>query len=202
MKKIKICGLFRNEDIRAVNKYKPDFAGFIINFPKSHRNLSPEAVEMLRKNLSSEIKAVGVTVDQPIELVADLINKNIIQVTQLHGKEDSEYIQKLRSLIPEGTPVWQAIQVKSQSDVEKANESLADFIILDAGQGSGTTFDWSILDGINREFGLAGGINMDNVHEALRTRATLLDISGGVETDKLKDIDKIGKIIDVVRNLN
>ena len=200
MKKIKICGLFRDEDIQAVNLSKPDFAGFIINFPKSHRNLSLEKLEMLTNQLSSDVKAVGVTVDQPVQMVAELINKKIIDISQLHGHEDNEYIQNLKELIPAGTPIWQAIQIKSLEDVARANRSLADFIILDAGQGAGVTFDWSVLDGIDREYGLAGGINTDNIDKALKTRATLIDVSGGAETEKLKDPSKIHMIIERVRS--
>jgi len=199
MKQIKICGLSREEDIREINKFRPDFAGFIINFPKSHRNVSPEKLETLSRQLSKEIKAVGVTVDQPIELLADLIGRQIIDIAQLHGKENNDYIRKLKGLIPAGTPVWQAIQIKSPEDVIRANESEADFVILDAGQGAGVTFDWSVLDDIHREFGLAGGINLDNIGQALKTKAVLIDVSGGVETDKLKDSSKIENMIAFVR---
>lgn len=200
MKKIKICGLFRPEDIIAVNTNRPDFTGFIIDFPKSHRNLSPDQVKDLKKNLSSDIKAVGVFVDKSCEYIGQLVHDGIIDIPQLHGKEDNLFIRQLRENLPNDTVIWQAIQIKSEDDIARANQSEADFIILDAGQGSGVSFDWSCLDRVNRDFGLAGGINLENLSDALKTKAVLLDISGGVETDKKKDATKIAQIIKEIRS--
>ena len=76
--KVKICGLSRPVDIEYVNTYKPDFCGFIINFPKSHRSISPDTVRSLVSNLSNEIKPVGVFVDEPIETIASLLNDGSI----------------------------------------------------------------------------------------------------------------------------
>lgn len=199
MKQVKICGLFRPEDIEAVNAERPDYCGFIINFPKSHRNLSPQQVKELRKNLSEVITPVGVFVDEPVSSVAELVNSGTIAIPQLHGKEDNAYIAALRELLPEGSPVWQAVQVRSGEDLQKAQQSTADFVILDAGQGSGTVFDWSLLTTLQRPFGLAGGIGPANLPEALATDAALLDISGGAETDKKKDKAKIRQLIQQIR---
>lgn len=197
MKQVKICGMMCEQDIAYVNEIGPDYCGFIINFPKSHRNLSKEQVRKLRKGLKENIKPVGVFVDEPLEQVAELLNEGSIEIAQLHGKEDNDYIERLKNLTCK--PIWKAFQIKSREDVEAAGKSIADFVILDKGQGSGETFDWSYLDAMTRPFGLAGGLNMDNVKEALRTKAILLDTSGGVETNQRKDKEKIRAFVEAVK---
>ena len=141
MTKIKICGLFRECDIAAVNMYRPDWCGFIINFPKSHRSLAPEQVRTLRAKLDPGIVPVGVFVDQPPEEVAALLNDETISVAQLHGHEDAAYIARLRALAP-GREIWKAVKVRSQADLDAANASTADLVVLDNGYGTGQTFEW------------------------------------------------------------
>ena len=198
MKKIKICGLSRPVDIAAVNLYKPEYCGFIIDFPKSRRNVTPKKVGYLRSMLDSDIVPVGVFVDHPAEKIAELLNENVISAAQLHGNEDEDYIKHLKTLTDKS--VWKAFQIKSRDDIEKAENSTADFVLLDAGQGSGNTFDWSLLDDMTRPYALAGGLNPENVTFAMKTGAQLLDVSGGVETDGYKDPKKIKEFIDKVRN--
>lgn len=185
-KLVKICGLKRQIDIEYVNKCKPDFVGFIINFPKSHRNLKPEQVKELTQELDKGITKVGVFVNQPVELVAELLNTNVIDIAQLHGKEDNYYIEQLRQMTT--NKIWQAIIVRQEDDLDKAEASKADLVLLDAGQGSGQVFDWALLAKLNRKFALAGGLNQDNLQDALQTDAVLLDVSGGVETDNFKGL--------------
>lgn len=196
-KLVKICGLKRQIDIEYVNKCKPDFVGFIINFPKSHRNLKPEQVKELTQELDKGITKVGVFVNQPVELVAELLNTNVIDIAQLHGKEDNYYIEQLRQMTT--NKIWQAIIVRQEDDLAKAEASKADFVLLDAGQGSGQVFDWTLLAKLNRKFALAGGLNLENLQDALQTDAVLLDVSGGVETDNFKDLEKIQKFINTIR---
>ncbi|MGN0401398.1 MAG: phosphoribosylanthranilate isomerase [Acetatifactor sp.] len=197
MKKIKICGLSRPEDIEAVNLLKPEYCGFVINFPKSSRSLQPEQVRILREKLDRSVTPVGVFVNQPPELVAELLNRDVISVAQLHGQEEEAYLDALRRLTEK--PVWQAFQIKTGEELQRAAGSRADFVLLDAGQGEGRTFDWSCLEDFHRPFGLAGGLNADNLPRALKTRAELLDVSGGVETDGHKDPEKIERFISLVR---
>lgn len=196
-KKVKICGLSRECDISMVNELKPDFCGFIINFPKSKRNVNVDRLKELVKDLNPDVIPVGVFVNQPAELIAELLNDNVIAIAQLHGSEDNEYIKELRNLT--NKTIWKAIQIKDKCDIISCNDCLADFLIIDSGQGSGVTFDWTFLEGLDRPFGLAGGLNLDNVGEALKTSARLLDVSGGVETDGFKDYDKVKAFIDSVR---
>ncbi len=199
MKKIKICGLSNPNDVEIINLVKPDYCGFIINFPKSRRNVSPETIRHLRAKLDTAITPVGVFVDQPPEMVARLLNDDIVSIAQLHGQEDSSYIATLRQLT--NKPIWKAFQIRLLKDVAYAAMSIADFILLDAGQGSGKAFDWSLLGSFSRPFGLAGGLNLDNLSDALKTKACLLDVSSGVEIDGLKDLERIKRFISYARNI-
>ena len=109
MTKIKICGLFRSCDIDYVNEATPDFCGFIIDVPKSHRNVTVEQVRLLRKSLCPEIQAVGVFVDAPQELIAGLVLDGTLDLVQLHGQEDEVYIAELRKQI--SVPIIKAFSV-------------------------------------------------------------------------------------------
>ena len=191
MTKIKICGLFRPCDIEYVNAVRPDWCGFIVNFPKSHRNRTPERVRALRRGLDGAVTPVGVFVDQPVETVAELLNDGTISVAQLHGHEDAAYIAALRAAAP-GHPVWKAFKVRGPEDLTAANASPADLVLLDNGRGTGETFDWSLAGGVTRPCLLAGGLTPENIPEAVRRLHPFgLDISSGVETDGKKDCAKI-----------
>lgn len=191
MTKIKICGLFRPCDIDYVNEARPDWCGFIINFPKSHRNLTPDQVRELRRGLDSSITPVGVFVDQPLEEVADLLNDGTISIAQLHGHEDDAYIAALRARAP-GKEIWKAYKIRSQADLAAANDSTADLVLLDNGCGTGQTFDWSLLQNFPRSYLLAGGLNPENLPAAIRTLHPFgVDLSSGVETERRKDRVKI-----------
>jgi phosphoribosylanthranilate isomerase len=191
MTKIKLCGLYRPEDITAVNAARPDYCGFIINFPKSHRHVTPEQVRALRADLDPAVTPVGVFVNQPVETVAALQNDGTITVAQLHGQEDESYIAALRAATG-GKPVWKAFKIRSEADLAAANASSADMVILDNGYGTGQTFDWSLAGGITRPFFLAGGLTPENIPAAIaQLDPTGLDLSSGVETDKKKDPEKM-----------
>ena len=199
MTKIKICGLLRACDIEAVNEYRPDWCGFIVNFPKSHRSLEPDAVRALRANLDPGIVPVGVFVDQPVEYVAAMLNDGTISIAQLHGHEDAAYIARLRALAP-GYEIWKAVKVRTPADLDAANASPADLVVLDNGYGTGQTFDWSLAGGVTRPFLLAGGLTPENIPDAIaQLHPYGLDISSGVETDKLKDRKKIEAAIFAAR---
>ena len=190
MTKIKICGLYRDVDIDYVNEAGPDYAGFILNFPKSHRNLTPEQAAALRKRLKPGIRAVGVFVDQPVETVAAAAETVGLDVIQLHGHEDDGYIAALRKLT--GCELWKAFRIRAAADLAAAEKSAADAVLLDNGYGTGAAFDWTLAAEFRRPFCLAGGLTPENIPEAIRTMHPLLvDISSGVETDKIKDRDKI-----------
>ena len=197
--KIKICGLRRREDILAVNEARPDYCGFIIEFPKSFRSVTADKVRELVKDLSPEIKGVGVFVNAPVEFVSGLLNDGTLALAQLHGQEDEAYIRELKKLTDK--PIIKVFSVKTSEDIEKALQSPADYILLDQGSGgTGMTFDWSLIPKIERPFFLAGGIGSENLEQAIREiRPYAVDLSSSVETDKWKDPEKIRNVADIVR---
>lgn len=198
MSGIKICGLFRECDIEFVNEAVPDYIGFILRFPKSHRNVDPERAAALRRRLRPEIRAVGVFVDQPAETVREAAGKIGLDVIQLHGHEDEAYIAAVKEKT--GLPVWKAFRVRTQADLEAAALSPADEILLDNGYGTGESFDWTVPAGFARPFILAGGLTPERIPEAVRLLAPLLvDLSSGVETDRVKDRNKILAAVRAVR---
>lgn len=197
--KVKICGLSRPADIEAVNQYQPDYAGFIINFPKSHRNCTPDQVQALHAQLSDSIPAVGVTVNQPLETVAALLEQGVIDIAQLHGQEDESYIDELKWRT--GKPVWKAFRIRSADDLDAARASSADMILLDNGYGTGETFDWTLVRDIGRPFILAGGLCEDNIDDAAKMQPDTMDISSGVETNRVKDPEKIRTLIERIRSI-
>lgn len=190
MTQIKICGLFRGEDIDYVNEADPDYIGFILNFPKSRRNILPEQAAELRSRLSPDIKAVGVFVDQAIETVAEAATIIGLDVIQLHGHEDNAYIASLREQLD--LPIWKAFKIQTAADLIAAEASAADNILLDNGYGTGMAFDWSLAGELSRPFLLAGGLTPENIPNAIHTlHPMLVDISSGVETNGVKDREKI-----------
>ena len=191
MTRIKICGLSRPCDVAFVNQARPDWCGFIIDFPKSHRSVTPDQALALRRQLAPGIIPVGVTVDQPAEAVAALLRSGVVDVAQLHGKEDERYLASLRAMAP-GHPLWKAFTLHTPGDLTAALASGADMILLDSGKGTGRTFDWSLLRGITRSFLLAGGLTPENIPRAVReVHPWGVDLSSGMETDRRKDRDKI-----------
>ena len=199
MTRIKICGLSRPEDVEAVNEALPDYCGFVVNFPKSRRNVSPERLRVLRERLDRRVIPAGVFVDQSPELVAALQNEGAIDVAQLHGHEDEDYISRLRDLTG-GKPVWKAFRVRTPADIEAARRSAADRVVLDNGAGTGTAFDWSLVRDMGRPWILAGGLTPETIPDAVRVlRPWGADLSGGVETNGLKDRRKILAAVEAVK---
>jgi len=196
--KIKICGLKREADIDFVNTLRPDYIGFIFAV-KSQRYISPDMAVKLHMNLLPRIKAVGVFVNEPVENVAQLLNNGTIDLAQLHGKESEEYISSLRRLTDK--PIIKAFKIESTEDIKEASQSSADLILLDNGNGgTGKAFDWTLIKNIRRPFFLAGGLNADNVSAAINlAQPYAVDTSSGVETNNIKDFDKIKKFINTVR---
>lgn len=198
MTKIKLCGLSRTEDIEVVNELLPDFMGFVF-YEKSVRNVSFDRAKELKSLLDPRIKAVGVFVDEDPEFIKRLTSENVIDIIQLHGSEDEAYVENIKAAT--GRPVIQAFKVKEPRDVEKANNSKADYILLDSGMGTGKPFNWELLQGIKRDYFLAGGLFPENVKEAIETvKPYAVDVSSGIETDKKKDVDKMRRFVDKVRN--
>ena len=198
MTKIKLCGLSRVDDIFVANRLRPDYIGFVF-FEKSKRNVTPEQAAALKAKLEDGIKAVGVFVSSPIDFVASLLEQDIIDAAQLHGKEDEAYIAELRKRTDK--PIFQAFVVKSEEDVQRANASTADMVLLDSGIGSGNCFDWQLLSAVKRPFFLAGGLNPENIEEALTVVDPYgVDVSSGIETGNFKDEKKMETFVEKVRD--
>ena len=198
MTKIKICGLKSMEDISYVNELKPDYIGFVFLKGRA-RYVSPEQAGSLRKALDASIPAIGVFVNEPVEQVAALLNDGTIQMAQLHGNEDEAYVKALRSL--SSSPIIKAFIIKSKEDVERALTFPCDYLLLDNGLGTGESFDWSLLENIERPFFLAGGLHSENVKDAIHLiHPFAVDVSSGVETEGKKDYEKIKAFISAVRN--
>lgn len=201
MSKIKVCGLSRRDDIKAVNEARPDFCGFIIEVKKSSRCISREKVKELKKELHPDIIPVGVFVDAPVELVAELLKDGMIEMAQLHGKEDERYIERLREITEK--PLIKAFSIKTKEDMEEALQSSADYILLDQGSGgTGKTFDWSLVPKIERPFFLAGGLGKENLKQAIETlNPWAVDLSSSLETAGKKDREKILRAVELVRSV-
>lgn len=200
--KIKLCGMFRDCDIDYANEAKPDYVGFILGFTKSHRNIDAETARRLRSRLDTGIKAVGVFVNSPETTCAEYANCGIINVIQLHGNEDADFIRRLRELT--SAPIIKAAKIRTPEDIGRVQALGADYVLLDNGTGTGEMFDHSLLDGaeIRQPFFLAGGLTPENLRQAAESvRPYCVDLSSGVETDRLKDREKMLEAVRVIREL-
>ena len=198
MVKIKICGLKRLEDIKLVNKYKPDYIGFV--FADSKRKVSHDLAGKLKENLDSDIISVGVFVDAPQDEILELYDKGIIEIAQLHGIESEEYIRNLKEKTNYKLKIIKAIEMSEDTDLLSYDTSKADYLLFDSGKGSGKTFDWRLIrKDLKKEFFLAGGLNSSNVIEAIdEFNPYAIDLSSSLETDGFKDENKIKEIMEVI----
>ena len=201
MAKIKIFGLRREQDIEAVNAALPDYIGFV--FARSKRQIDEQQAERLKAKLNPAIKAVGVFVNADPERIINLCHSQVIDLIQLHGDEDEDYLKRLRSRV--ANKIIKAVRVKEAQDIMKALDFPCDYLLFDAFRegeygGSGRTFDWSLLPQIPKPYFLAGGINADNIAQALTEHDPYgLDVSSGAETNGWKDPKKIWDIVARVR---
>ena len=210
MPKVKMCGISKVETIPAIIDAKPDYMGLV--FAPSKRQVTVEQAKILVEELhkqyavrynSETIKTVGVFVNETIENLLKIAEEVKLDVIQLHGDEDESFIQILKE--QSNVEVWKAVQVRSAADAEKWIDSSADMLLFDAYHkdergGTGEVFDWSSLDEFERPFMLAGGIDSTNVARAIRTvRPYGLDISSGIETEGVKDDEKMKAFTNIVR---
>jgi len=203
MSKLKICGLSRQKDIETVNDILPDYIGFV--FAKSRRQVSDDTAKALKDKLNPSIKAVGIFVNEEIEHIISLCNSLTIDIIQLHGDEDANYMKELRRYTP--NKIIKAVRVTTSEDITKANDYPCDYLLLDAYHeeqygGSGKTFDWSMISPISKPYFLAGGIDSNNILQAQKQcNPYCLDVSSGVETDGYKDANKIIDIVTKIRSV-
>lgn len=209
MVKIKICGIKRIEDVYYVNQYLPDYIGFV--FADTRRKVSPETAAMLAKELDPRIKRVGVYVRQEIGLLTESLVSGTVDYLQLHGDEDAAYEEALfESLLQQGIDDPQercikAFRIRGAEDFKKIGETKCRWLLLDTYSqtlpgGTGEHFNWDLIQGIDREFFLAGGISIDNIERAIReVKPYAVDVSSSLETDGVKDKEKIRVFMEKVR---
>lgn len=196
MVKIKICGLFRQEDIAFANEAMPDYIGFV--FAKSRRRVTFQEAARLRAGLKEGILPVGVFVNAEVEDIARLHRRGTIACAQLHGGEGGEYIRRLRKLSK--VPIIKAVWMDGETAAADCEDAGADYLLFDNGAGgSGETFDWGLVPETRKPFFVAGGLHAGNLGRAVETlRPYAVDLSSGVETRGLKDKQKI---LDAVRSV-
>ncbi len=203
MTKIKICGLRRQQDIESINLMEPDYVGFV--FANSRRQISNKEAGALREKLNPNIQVVGVFVNEEMSTILELIKEGIVDLVQLHGDENAEYIRYLTSCTT--AQIIKAIRVKDQKSLTTIKQIPGDYLLFDTYKnehygGSGECFNWSLLSNIDRRYFLAGGINIENVEMAISlTKPYGIDISSGVETDGYKDPEKIIDFVKKVRSI-
>lgn len=198
---IKVCGLTEVREAEYLNRLKIDFAGFVLFFPKSKRNISIEKAEEIMKHLDKNIKKTAVVVSPAKEQIIDICNSGFDYI-QIHGKIEEEVLKMAQ------IPVLKAFNVDDMDEFKmySSNEKIAGYVFDAAEPGSGRTFDWDILSQIERDgklFILAGGLNLDNVRKAVAAiNPDMVDVSSGVESDDGfgKDILKIEKFVKQIRN--
>ena len=217
--KVKMCGISKVETIPAVVEAKPDYMGLV--FAPSKRQVTVDQAKILVEELhrgyakkygsdtehdkNDTIKTVGVFVNETVDNLVTIANEANLDAVQLHGDEDEAFIQSLKERT--NVEVWKAIQIRTAADTEKWIDSSADMLLFDAYHkdergGTGEVFDWSSLDAFERPFMLAGGIDSTNVARAIRTvRPYGIDISSGIETNGVKDDEKITAFTKIVNSI-
>lgn len=201
--KIKICGIRREEDVRYLNESLPDYAGFV--FADTRRNVTPEQAQRLRRQMDRRISVFGVFVNAEHDFICERVREGSIDGVQLHGDETEEDIQSLRGEI--SVPLIKAVRVRETADILAADRLSCDFLLLDAYSrsqygGTGKTFSWDMIpERLEHPWFLAGGLDEGNIRQAVECSGCYgVDVSGGVETDGVKDGEKIKRIIEIVRN--
>lgn len=213
MQKIKLCGMMKPCDIEYANRVKPDLVGFI--FANTRRKISATQAKEFREALDAEIPAVGVFVNEDISVITSLVQDGCIDMIQLHGEEDVDYIRRLREICD--VPVIKAVKVQTVEQIRQAAALPVDYLLLDTYRkgvlgGTGEAFDWELLreakaaagdtaEGalFGKPYFLAGGLHAGNLREAAALGSYGLDVSSGIETDGSKDFDKMVEVVKIVR---
>ena len=213
MQKIKLCGMMKPCDIEYANRVKPDFVGFI--FANTRRKISATQAKQFREALDAEIPAVGVFVNEDISVITSLVQDGCIDMIQLHGEEDEDYIRRLREICD--VPVIKAVKVQTVEQIRQAAALPVDYLLLDTYRkgvlgGTGEAFDWELLreakaaagdtaegELFGKPYFLAGGLHAGNLREAAALGSYGLDVSSGIETDGSKDFTKMVEVMELVR---
>lgn len=215
MQKIKLCGMMKPYDIEYANRVKPDFVGFI--FANTRRKISSAQAKQFREALDAEIPAVGVFVNEDISVITSLVQNGCIDLIQLHGEEDADYIRRLREVCD--VPVIKAVKVQTVEQIRQAAALPVDYLLLDTYRkgvlgGTGEAFDWELLreakaaagdtaegELFGKPYFLAGGLHAGNLREAAALGSYGLDVSSGIETDGSKDFTKMVEVMKLLRSI-
>lgn len=217
---IKICGLKRKEDVNYVNHAKPDYVGFV--FAGTKRNIDFDTAKELKKELNPDISSVGVFVNEDINFILQLVAEGILDVIQLHGDEDAEYICCLKNALEmlsagesmeevTNIPIIKAVRVRDTQQVLDAEKLDVDYLLLDAFieneyGGGGKTFNHELIPGLTKPYFLAGGLNSQNIIgilDTLKKKGNMpccVDVSSSVETQGKKDENKIHSMVSLVQS--
>ncbi|MCO8100802.1 phosphoribosylanthranilate isomerase [Acinetobacter indicus] len=191
----KICGITRVEDVHAVVNSGADAIGFVF-YPPSPRSVSAEQASVLVQAIAPYVQVVGLFVNSSAREIQAILNTVALDILQFHGDESPEQCQSIAQQV--GRRWYKAIQVKPGLDVvaeiQKYQQAGASAVLLDAWHpelkgGTGHSFDWSSFPQLDIPLILAGGLNPDNIEDAIHTTAAFaVDVSGGVESAKgIKD---------------
>lgn len=200
---VKICGITKEEEVKEINELKPDYIGFV--FAESKRKVTVTQAKKLYKELNKSIRTVGVFRNNDEDFILNILKEIPLDVVQLHGEEDGIFINSLKEKVT--CDLWKAININNVEDVKKAYEYPVNTIVFDGSNpGSGETFDWRLLNGlnINKRIVLAGGINENNVADGINNiHPNIVDVSSGVEVIeekvRYKSKDKMERLINKVR---
>ncbi len=213
MQKIKLCGMMKPCDIEYANRVKPDLVGFI--FANTRRKIGATQAKQFREALDAEIPSVGVFVNEDISVITSLVQDGCIDMIQLHGEEDADYIRRLREICD--VPVIKAVKVQTVEQIRQAAALPVDYLLLDTYRkgvlgGTGEAFDWELLreakaaagdtaegELFGKPYFLAGGLHAGNLREAAALGSYGLDVSSGIETDGSKDFTKMVEVMELVR---
>ena len=203
--KIKMCGLRRPDDIIYANECLPDYIGFV--FAESRRKVSGREAKKLGEQLDPSIKKVGVFVNEPLRSLISISEEAGLDIIQLHGDEGEEYIKEVKH--ETGKELWKAVRVRMVKDIQEAQRLPADKLLLDSFSeesygGTGKVMDFAVLDqaDIRKPYFIAGGLTVENLPEILKKAEPYgIDISSGIETEGVKDREKMLKVIQCVRGV-
>ncbi|MGO0154269.1 phosphoribosylanthranilate isomerase [Leuconostoc mesenteroides] len=186
---VKLCGNFRLQDIDYLNEVQPDLAGIILA-PNKRRSVSFALAQKIRLQLDDKIPLVGVFLNQDVNQI--LQYKEIIQIVQLHGSESEHEINKIQKA---GLPVIKVMKPDHQYKTQAVRR------MIDAGAGTGKTFDWENFRPIQSLDFLAGGLTPDNLQQAISLlKPEVVDISSGIEYNGVKNLEKMREVVRIARS--
>ena len=202
---LKFCGMRRTEDIEYVNESRPDYVGFILS-QGFKRTVSIEDFLALEKGLDKDIKKVGVFVNERPKNILELAEH--LDVIQLHGDEDHSTVMYYSEKT--NCEIWKAVRAKSPEDIERYHWNHIDKLLIDSYSeesvgGTGKRINTEIVKSakIEKPFFIAGGMTAEKIAEIVRdTKPYGVDLSSGIETDGVKDLNKMKAIMEILKNIN